>query len=177
LVYARNLDFTTDYLGSTSYRQVGFRIDNFLKFQNPTAKSTNYYQFKKVRQFFEELQDETFITSFSCTEFQRLVAIPKVKITKSKKLKCWIARVWLADELFYYNYPFLLPDFFKQKTTKVRFQVIQVFSSINIEKKFFIKEFLDSYPSVISNQRINNIKKYFIQLVKLLEHHDLIESN
>ena len=53
----------------------------------------------------------------SHTEFQRLVTIPKVKITKSKKLKCWIARVWVVQELFDYNYPFLLPDFFRQKTT------------------------------------------------------------
>jgi hypothetical protein len=45
------------------------------------------------------------------------------------------------------------------------------------EKQFFIQEFLDNYQSVISNQRITNIKRYFIQLVKVLEDHDLIEAN
>jgi len=155
LTYAQHLQFKTEYLGSTAYRQVIFRIDNFFKFQNPIVKSTNYYQLKKARQFFSELQNETFITSFSHNEFQRLVVIPKVKITKSKKLKCWIGRVWLVEELFYYKYPFLLPDLFQQKITKdefeVRFQVIKVFSSVSIEKEFFIQELLDSYPSVISN--------------------------
>jgi hypothetical protein len=29
----------------------------------------------------------------------------------------------------------------------------------------------------VSNQRITNIKRYFIQLVKILEEHDLIEFN
>lgn len=34
-----------------------------------------------------------------------------------------IASVWIAEELFYYNYPFLLPDFFRKKNTKDEFQV------------------------------------------------------
>lgn len=49
--------------------------------------------------------------------------------------------------------------------------------SVNIEKVFFIQEFLSSYPSVISNQRITNMKRTFIQWVKLFEEHSLIESN
>ena len=52
-----------------------------------------------------------------------------------------MAKIWIAEELFPYPYPFLLPDFFQQKTTKyefdVRFKVIQVFSSVNIEKVFY----------------------------------------
>lgn len=85
LTYAQKLDFKTDFLGDTSYRMVHFRIDHFLKFQNPTVKSTSYYKLKKARLFFEELQNATVLTSFSSTKFQRLVAIPKVNIIKSKK--------------------------------------------------------------------------------------------
>ena len=88
-----------------------------------------------------------------------------------------IARVWIAEELFYYNYPFLLPDFFRKKNTKDEFQVLKVFSSVSIKKEFFVKEFLDSYSSVLSNQRRTKIKKLFIQLVGRLKEHDLIESN
>ena len=177
--YAQQLDFKTDFLGSTPYRQVGFRIDNFLKFQNPTIKSTNYYKLKKVRLFFEELQNGTFITSFSHTEFQRLVVIPKVKIIKSKKLKCWMATIWLVEDLFHYKYPFLFPDLFRRKTSKdefdVIFEVVKIYSSVSMEKEFFIKKFLASYR--ISNQRITNMKRTFIQLVKVFEEHDLIEPN
>ena len=79
-------------------------------------------------------------------------------------------------EIFYYNYPFSLPNIFQTKLTKdqleVRFKFIQVFSSVNIEKVFFIQEFLSSYSSVISNQRKNNSKKYFIQLVQLFKEYD-----
>ena len=73
-------------------------------------------------------------------------------------------------KLFCLSNSTLIPAYF-------RFKFIQVFSSVNIEKVFFIQEFLSSYPSVISNQRKNNIKKYFIQLVQLFKEHDLIENN
>jgi hypothetical protein len=73
LTYAQQLDFKIDFLGDTPYRMVNFRIDHFLKFQNPTVKSTSHYKLKTARLFFEELQNETFLVSFSNTEFQRLV--------------------------------------------------------------------------------------------------------
>ena len=167
MTYAQQLNFKIDFLGYTSYRTVHFRIDHFLKFQNPTLKSTSYYKLKKARLFFEELQNATFLTSFSSTQFQRLVAIPKVKIIKSKKLKCWTANIWLVEDLF------------RRKISKdefdVAFEVMKTYSSVSIQKKFFIKEFLASYR--ISNQRITNMKRTFIQLVKLFEEHSLIESN
>jgi len=177
LVYAQNLDYEIGSLGSTSYRLVVFRVQDFLKYQN---QSTNYYQLKKLIEFFDELQTNSLIKSFTDTEYRSLVTIPQVKLQKSKQ-NCWIAKVWIAEELFYYAHPFLLPDFFQQKTTKyqfdVQFKVIQVFSSINIMKEFFIKEFLDSYPSVLSNQQRTKIKRSFIQLIQILEEYDLIENN
>ena len=142
LMYAQNLDFTADSLGTTSYRQVVFRLQDFFQYQNPTLKSTNYYQFKKIRDFFIQLQTNSLIQSFTDSEYRSLVTIPEVQLQKSKQ-NSWIAKVWIAEELFYYTHPFLLPTFFKTKTTKdqfeVQFKVIQVFSSINIELKFFIE--------------------------------------
>ena len=92
-----------------------------------------------------------------------------------------MARVWLLEELFYYDYPFYFPNLFQEKLTKdqleVRFKFIQVFTSVNIEKVFFVQEFLESYPSVISSQRKNNIKKHFIELVEFFKEHDFIEDS
>jgi len=186
LAYAQNLDFKIDSLGEppyrTSYRLLIFRIQDFLKFQNPRVKSTNYYQLKKVKEFFNELQRNSLVTSFTDNQFRSLVTIPEVRVSKSKKQKnSLIVRVWIAEELFHYNYPFLLPDFFRNKNTKdefqVQFEILKVFSSVSIQKEVFIKEFLDSYPSVLSNQRRTKIKKLFIQLVGRLKENDLIESN
>jgi len=49
-----------------------------------------------------------------------------------------------------------------------------VLGSINIEKVFWVREFI---PSKISNQRKATIKKYFIQIIELLQNYDLIEDN
>ena len=179
LTYVQTLDSKIDFLGDTTYRKVRFRLDHFLKFKSPTLKSTNYYKLKKVRLFFEELQNRTFITSFSDIHFQRLAAIPKVQIFKSKKFKCWMASVWLVEDLFQYTYPFFIPDLFRRKMSKdefdVTFEFIKTYSSVNVEKRFNVKEFLSSYR--ISNQRINYMKRFFIQLVKLFQAHDLIEPH
>ena len=82
-------------------------------------------------------------------------------------------------EIFYSVIPILL--FIWGKLTKdqleVRFQFFQVFSSVNIEKVFFVQEFLNTYSSVISNQRKHNIKKDFIQLVQIFKEDHLIENN
>lgn len=95
------------------------------------------------------------------------------------KQNTWIANVWIAEELFYYAHPFLLPDLLNRKLTKyqfeVQFKVIQVFSSVDIEKHFSIEEFFHHYLSVLSNHDKNKMKEYSIQLIQLFEEHQLIK--
>ena len=98
LNYAQHLDFEIKYIDQISYRVV----QDFLRFQN---KYNNQYQLTKVKEFFEEVQTGILITSFSDNYFQSLVAIPLVKFQKIQKF--WVGRVWLAEELFYYNLIFL----------------------------------------------------------------------
>lgn len=86
----------------------------------------------------------------------------------------------MVEELFFYPYPFILPDFFQEKRRRdkfeVRFKFIQIFHTPNIEKIFLIQVFLNSYSSLISNQRMANIRKYFIQLVQEFQQKELIEN-
>jgi len=95
--------------------------------------------------------------------------------------KFWVGRIWVAQELFYYNYPFYLPDLFKQKLKKdefeVQVQVFKIFSSENIEKVFLIQEFFQNYTSRLSNQQKTKMKEHFIQSIKLFQQYDLIENN
>ena len=81
----------------------------------------------------------------------------------------------------YYAHPFVLPDLFQQKLTKdefeVRFHIIYTFSSPDIQKTFYFKEFLQAYPSNLNNQQITSIKRYFIRLMQIFEEHKLIESS
>ena len=75
-----------------------------------------------------------------------------------------IAKVWLVEELFYYNYPFSLPNFFQQKLTKyeleVRFKLFQVFSSVSIEKEILVQEFFKSYRSILNNKQKTKRKSF-----------------
>ena len=70
------------------------------------------------------------------------------------------------------------PNFFNTKLTKhqfeIRFKFIQIFKLINIKKVFSVQEFISSK---VSNQRKTSIKKYFIEVIELLQKCDLIENN
>lgn len=176
LNYVQNLDFEIKYIDQILYRVVVFTLQDFIQLQN---KSNNQYQLVKVKHFLKELQTGILLTSFSDIHFQSLVAVPLVKFTKFQKF--WVGRVWIAQDLFYYKYPFYLPDLFQQKLKKDQFevqvQVFKTFSSENIDKVFLIKEFFQNYTSRLSNQQITKMKEYFIQSIKLFQQYDLIENN
>ena len=65
--------------------------------------------------FFEELQKNSLIQFFSDTKYRSLVTIPEVLFDKGKQ------NSWIAEELFYYPHPFILPDLLKAKLTKYEF--------------------------------------------------------
>lgn len=114
LVSVQNLDYEMDSLGSTSYRRVVFRVQDFWKYQNPTVKSTNYYQLKKLIDFFDELQTTSLIKSFTDTEYRSLVTIPEVKLQKSKQ-NSWDLDSWRVV-LLYTSFSFTW--FISTKTNK-----------------------------------------------------------
>jgi hypothetical protein len=72
--------------------------------------------------FFDELQTNSLIKVFSDTQYRSLVTIPEVKLEKDKQ-NSWIAKVWIAEDLFYYAHPFILPDLLERKLTKHEFEV------------------------------------------------------
>ena len=156
---------------------VQFRVQYSLEY---TKLSPDYYQLKKLIEFFDELRTNSLIKVFNNQKYRSLVIIPEVNIQKGKQ-SFWTVEVWIADELFYYAHPFVLPDLFQQKLTKhqfeVQFHVIRTFSSLDIQKTFYFKEFLQAYPSVLNNQQKASIKRYFIQLMEIFEEHKLIESS
>lgn len=175
LVYAQKLDYKTDSLGSTSYRRVSFEVKDFLTYIN---LSPSYYNLKNLVEFFDNLQYNSLIKFFTNNFYRSLVTIPKVTLYKAKN-KSWIAEIWIVEELFYYGHPFLFPGLLQLKLPKhqleVQFKVIQVFSSLGIEKTFLIKEFFENYSATLTNQEKTLIKKYFIQFIQCLQDSDLIE--
>ena len=100
LVYVQELSYQTDYLGEIQYRLVTFPVQHFLEYKK---ESNNYYQVKKILQFFDELQSNSMIKFFTNNYYRSLVTIPDVKLFPGKQNR-WTAEVWIAEELFYSSY-------------------------------------------------------------------------
>lgn len=177
LVYAKELDYKVESLGSTSYRCVTFRLSEFLRLQKPNLKEVNTHQVDKFRKFFKELQTGFLVSLFSNERFQSLVSVPKVELWKENH--SWVCKVWVVEELFYYNYPFSLPNIFHDELSQseflVRFEVLKIFSSPDVEKEFSVTDFIKSYPSSLSNKSIKQIKEFFIESVEILQQESLIQ--
>ena len=61
---------------------------------------------------------------------------------------------------------------------EVQFKVIQVFSSVNIAKTFWIKDFFEDYSVKVTNQQKTKMKmkKYFIEYLQQYKNHGLIDE-
>lgn len=108
-----------------------------------------------------------------------LVTIPEVFVNKSEQ-NSWNVEIWIAEELFDYLHPFLFEDLFDKKLTKDKFQVlfevIKVYSCEGIRKEFSIQEFLESYPSTLSNKQKKQMKEYFLHYLKVLKKEEKLQD-
>jgi len=167
LAYVKKLKYTTKSLTS-QFRLYRFPLRDFLSYNNLTP---NYYQVKKLKTFFDLVKTNFVIESFSNQSYRMLVTVPEVSIYKSQQ-NILMVEIWIAEDLFDYLHPFLFSDVFQQKLTKhqfhVLFEIIKTYSSIHLRKEFNITEFLDNYPSVLSNQHKRQIQEYFLQYLKVL---------
>jgi hypothetical protein len=167
LTYVKKLNYIKKSLTS-EFRQYVFPLRDFLNYNNLTS---NYYQLKKLQTFFNLVKKNFIIEAFANKHYRMLVTVPEVFVYKSKQ-NILIVEIWIAEELFDYLHPFLLNDFFKQKLNKHQFQVlfeiIKNYTSIDLRKEFNITQFLDNYPSVLSNQDKRQIQEYFIHYLKIL---------
>lgn len=170
LQFTTHSKFDVKFLRATRYRFINFKLQDFLRYVHPISDSTNYYQVKKI---LNSVQSDVFIAYFAHDEFSRLATIPKIVIKKSKDGN-WVVNIWLLEKLFYYQYPFVLPNFsnlaLKNHEFPARLWFLKVFSSVNIDKIFLVDAFLNSYPSVLSNRQ-----KTLIKLVGFLRRLNLIE--
>ena len=133
LTYATKLKNTTKCLTS-EFRRYRFPLRDFLNYNDLTS---NYYQVKKLKTFFDMLKSNFVIASFSDKHYRMLVTVHEVSVYKSEQ-NILMVEIWLAEELFDYLHPFLFSDIFQQKLNKYQFQVlfkiIKTYSSINLRK-------------------------------------------
>ena len=171
-----------------------FRVKDFSDECDSLFKSSNnFYKIDQVKKVFKQLQQNIFVEIFNdsnymqtlasqhqtIVEMDSLAGIHRVNIFKQPRSKYLLAKVVMMDDLFYYLYPFILPDLFKRNLTKherlVRVEFTQTFSSKDVEKSFHLREFFHTYK--ISNQKIKEIKQIFIDLIHIFQQEQLIEQH
>jgi len=190
IAFTKKLDYQIQKFDSISYRVIIFRVKDFSDECDSLFKSSdNSYKVKKVKHFLRQLQQNVFVEIFNdsnymqsqhlnIVEMDSLTGIHRVTIFKQPGFKYLLARVVMMDELFYYLYPFRLPDLFQGNLNKhqrlVRIEFIKTFSSKDLEKSFHFREFFHTYK--ISNQKIKEIKQIFIDLIRIFQQQQLIEE-
>jgi hypothetical protein len=110
-------------------------------------------------------------------EMDRLASIHRVIVFKQPRSKYLLAKVVMINNLFHYQYPFRFSDLFEGDLTKykrlVRIEFIKTFSSKDVEKRFYIRQFFNTYK--VSNKKIKEAKQIFIDIIHIFQQHQLKE--
>jgi hypothetical protein len=187
LGFTKKLNYQIRKFDGIPYRVIIFRVKDFSdQCDSLFNSSNNFYKIDQVKKFLRQLQQNIFVEIFNdshymqnIVEMDSLAGIHRVTIFKQPGSKYLLARVVMMDDLFYYLYPFRLPDLFQGNLTKherlVRVEFIKTFSSNDVEKCFHLREFFNTYK--ISNQKIKDIKQIFIDVIHIFQQHQLIEQH
>ena len=175
LSFSRRYFISQEYLLSQKYYLIQFPVREFMDFLQ--IENKNHYQFKKVIDFLQDLQNNIPpVNIFSDNYFRSVAGIPFVEIQKEHK--SLVAKVLIVEQLYWYQYPFSLPSSFLSYQTnyelQVKLQIIQLMSTNSLEKVFDVKVFLDQFN--LSTQKKAHIKKLIVQLFHQLQKHKRIEK-
>ncbi len=125
------------------YYLIEFPVADFQRFLGRNPKSS--YHRSKFLDFLTSLQRLlSLIEKFSDIEFRSSVIFPLFKLRKQARL--WVLRIAIAEQLYFYNYPFIFSDsllYFQNKSDLiVNLEIIQVFSTNSLEKKFPVENLI-----------------------------------
>jgi len=155
LFFSQSKPYFTKYLLSQKYYLIQFPVKEFMIF----IKNNNNYQLTQIRNFLQDLKQNTpDITIFSDDYFRSVASIPFVEIQKEHKSL-------VAKILINHQYPFSFPSSFISYQTnyelQVTRQIIQGMSTNSLEKVFHATDFLHQFN--VSTQKQANIKKVIVE--------------
>jgi hypothetical protein len=173
LSYIRQLDYSFGFLVDQEYLIISFKLTDFLEF---IGANKNHYQVQKVGKFLKSLQTlPPMLSAISNICFQSINIFPYLKVFKKKS---WYVQLAIAEEFYFYKYPFYFPEGFLNYQNKYQFQAqinfLLAFSVVEIEKVFDIEEFLDQFD--ISNSNLRKVRRYLMETFVLAEDFKLIEN-
>nr|UDP55488.1 hypothetical protein orf152b [Schizostauron trachyderma] len=107
--------------------------------------------------------------------FQSVNIFPYLKVYKKRS---WYVTFAIAEELYFYKYPFYFPQAFLNSQDKYQRQVqinfFLSFSVTEIEKVFDVEEFLEQFD--ISNSNLRKVKLSLIKSFVIAKDSKLIEN-
>lgn len=117
LSYIRQLDYSFGFIVDQEYLIISFKFTDFLEFIDTNK---NHYQVEKVGKFLKYLQTlPSMLSTISNTCFQSVNIFPYLKVFKKKS---WYVQLAIAEELYFYKFPFYFPKAFLNYQNKYQFQ-------------------------------------------------------
>jgi len=136
------------------------------------------YKRIKTLEFLRSLQKlDPLTTNFSEISFRSSVGFPSLELEKQGKF--WVIQGSIAEELYFYQYPFGFSNYFLVYKGKyemeVKFEFLKNMSIVGLEKKFCVKSFLDRFS--ISNKNRSKVNGLIMDGFSVLVNKKLIDSN
>lgn len=149
------------------------KFTDFLQF---TDTPQNVYQVQKVGKFLKSLQSlPPILIAISNLCFQSINIFPYIKVFRKVS---WYVEFAIAEELYFYNYPFYFPKAFLNYQNKYQLQAqlafLLAFSVKEVHKVLNVEEFLDRFD--LSNSNCRQVRSYLLQTFLLAQDFQLIEN-
>lgn len=151
-----------------NYYHLKFPLSKFVKYTG--IQISNQSDRKKLISYFKQLQKlDPIVEEFSDQAFRSYVCFLYVECANPSG-KSWVIDVYVAEELFWFPYPFHLPKSFlisKQKNDlRLKIQFIKALAVNDRKKILDLQEFFNAIN--VSNKRLVVIKESIIYLLKEL---------
>ena len=159
-----------------NYYFLKFPLNQFVRFIG--IQSLKDSQRKKLILYFKGLQKlDPIVKEFSSGAFRSYVCFPYVEC-ENPLGNSWSIEVLAAEELFYFQYPFQLPELFLRSVSKndLRLKMLLLKSLAVSErgKKLDLEEFFS--PLNVRNSQLIQIKKNILQLLNELVGNRIIQN-
>ena len=159
-----------------NYYVLKFALSQFVRFTG--IRTLKYSPRKKLILYFKKLQKlDPIVKEFSNGAFRSYVCFSYVECHNSLG-NSWGIEVLAAEELFYFPYPFQLPESFLRSVSKNDLRLkVRLMKSLAVserEKKLDLEEFFK--PINVRNNQLIQIKKSIIQLLNELVENRIIQN-
>ena len=159
-----------------NYYVLNFALSQFVRFTG--IRTLKDSQRKNLILYFKKLQKlDPIVKEFSNGAFRSYVCFPYVECRNSS-CNSWVIEVLIAEELFYFPYPFQLPESFLRSVSRNDLRLkVRLMKSLAVserEKKLDLEEFFK--PINVRNNQLIKIKKNIIQLLNELVENRIIQN-